>query len=84
MRSGHATRTCNSLPRGMRGRQKEILTSQNEYNEIGQLVTKNLRNTDPVATPDANRQHKQIVDSPVQRLKSPITTLPSGNPLISY
>ncbi|MFN7654914.1 MAG: lipase family protein [Cyclobacteriaceae bacterium] len=39
-----------------------VLLTQNEYNEIGQLVTKNLHNTDPVATPDANRQYKQNVD----------------------
>ncbi len=39
-----------------------VLLTQNEYNEIGQLVTKNLHNTDPAATPDANRQYKQSVD----------------------
>ncbi len=39
-----------------------VLLTQNEYNEIGQLVTKNLHNTDPAATPDASRQYKQNVD----------------------
>lgn len=39
-----------------------ILLTKNEYNEIGQLVTKNLHNTDPAATPDASRQYKQNVD----------------------
>ncbi len=39
-----------------------ILLTQNEYNEIGQLVTKNLHNTDPAATPDGSRQYKQNID----------------------
>ncbi|MFZ6011289.1 MAG: RHS repeat-associated core domain-containing protein [Bacteroidota bacterium] len=42
--------------------QLEVLLSQNEYNELGQLVAKKLYNTDPSTTPDNQRQFKQIVD----------------------
>lgn len=39
-----------------------VLLSHNQYNELGQLVTKNLHNTDPSSTPDANRIFKQQLD----------------------
>jgi RHS repeat-associated protein len=40
----------------------KTLLSKNEYNELGQLVTKNLHNIDPPATTDASRVYKQTVD----------------------
>src|SRR5262249_46089456 len=42
--------------------QPKILLAQNEYNELGQLVTKNLYNADPEETADAQRTYKQQAD----------------------
>ncbi|MBT1699239.1 hypothetical protein KK083_20245 [Fulvivirgaceae bacterium PWU4] len=44
------------------GNGADVLLAQNEYNELGQLVTKNLYNTDPVSAPDASRAFKQQLD----------------------
>jgi hypothetical protein len=40
----------------------EILLTTNEYNELGQLITKRLYNTDTYGASDATRQYKQDVD----------------------
>jgi hypothetical protein len=40
----------------------EVLLSQSEYNELGQLIDKKLYSTDPENTPDPQRNFKQSVD----------------------
>lgn len=39
-----------------------VLLSSNEYNELGQVVTKKLHSTEPESTPEASRTYKQDVD----------------------
>ena len=39
-----------------------VLQSLNEYNELGQLITKKLHNTDPEEADDSQRTFEQIID----------------------
>ena len=40
----------------------KILLAHHEYNELGQLITKKLYNTDPPETNDSQRSYQQVVD----------------------
>lgn len=42
--------------------EQEVLLSENEYNELGQVVDKNLYSTEPESIPDGQRSFKQSVD----------------------
>jgi RHS repeat-associated protein len=55
--AGRLLKTWHQLGSG-----QPVLLAQNEYNELGQLVTKKLHNEDPAATLDASRSFKQLVD----------------------
>jgi RHS repeat-associated protein len=55
--AGRLTKTWHSI-----NGETPTLLAKNEYNELGQLVTKKLHNTDPETTSDAQRQFKQHED----------------------